>query len=95
MEEGELPDAAEKEALWSSFITTAMSSTISQVNDFSECAMSADKMLTRCNTGTDSEETKGTVDKTLPRTVKEIRAQRKRWLAPVDEGKLVQHCDER
>lgn len=88
VEDGELPDAAETEVQWSSFITTATQSTKLQAGDFSEGEISSDKTSKNNKIPrTDSmQRTKGhsvTGKETCP-------SQRKRHLAPVDEGKMFQ-----
>ena len=86
MEDGELPDAAETEAQWSTVVTTEVS-TRSQIRDPSESATGVDKMQKSSKISrTDSKQrTQGNSV-----TGQEIRpTRRKRQLAPVDEGKVL------
>ena len=86
MEDGELPDAAETEAQWSSFIATAtQSASKRQTGDFSESEISTGKTLKSSKMSrTDSRQrTKG--HSVIGKEICPIHC--KRQLAPVDEGK--------
>ena len=85
VEDGDLSDAAETEAQWSSFITTATQSTKPQTGDFSESAISSGKTPknSKVSRTHSKQRTKG-----HSVTGKEICPTHcKRQLAPVDEGK--------
>ena len=90
MEDGELPDAAEKEAQWSSFITTSIQSTKLQTRGISGGAVNPSKTLKSSKISrTDSKQaTKGhsvTGSEICPTHCK-------RKLAPVDDGKIFIAC---
>ena len=87
MEDGELPDAAETEARWSSFITTVTPSIKSQTGDISGNELCSGKALksNRVSTIDSRQSTKG--HSIIAEQVACSMGHRKRKLAPVDEGK--------
>jgi hypothetical protein len=86
VEDGELPDAAETEAHWSSFITTATPSIKSQTGDISESPICCGKALktSKVSTIDSRQDTEG---HSVAEKVVYSMGHRKRKLAPVDEGK--------
>ena len=87
VEDGELPDAAEKEAQWSSFITTSIQSTKLQTKGISESAVSPGKTLkgSKISRTHSKQATEGHCV-----TGKEMcPTHHKRKLAPVDEGMIL------
>lgn len=86
VEDGELPDAAETEAHWSSFITTATPSIKSQTGDISESPICSGKAL-KTSKGSTIDSRQGTEGHSVAEKVVYSTGNCKRKLAPVDEGK--------
>ena len=84
VEDGELPDAAETEGQWSSFITTATQSSKSQVGDISGSAISSDDALKNSRVSRDSRQK--AEGHSVAGEVTRSASRHKRKLAPVDEG---------
>ena len=87
VEDGELPDAAEKEAQWSSFITTSTQNTKLQTKGISVSTVSPGKTLKgskifRTDSKLATEGHSVTGEEICP-------THHKRKLAPVDEGKIL------
>ena len=84
VEDGELPDAAETEAQWSSFISTAMPSNKSRIGGSPESTIHSDKVLKGSRvSGNSADSLQGTEGHSVAGS---STSHRKRKLAPVDEG---------
>ena len=86
VEDGELPDAAETEAQWSSFITTATPSIKSQTGDISGSTIYAGKALKRSRVSV-IDSRPNTEGHSIAEKVACSTGHCKGKLAPVDEGK--------
>ena len=89
MEDGELPDAAETEAQWSSFITTATQSIKSQVGDISGSAIRSGEALKSSRVSGSSTDSRQKAEGHSVGEVMCSMARHKRKLAPVDEGEYL------